>query len=197
MDGHFGYSSFVLLVSDAQHDLMKDTLERFKDFTDIVREYAMVGEKYKYWYVQLDVMDYQRDSKELCHFVYTYFDFIALRQGGSSWILVPDKDNFKKALSAMYTKEQKIYYLYDMLTIGERYDAIVEYKYNYISPYGDTRLLHTENGNMYSLVFGRECVYLFSDEPEVTLEDTTTGLVTSVDITDGIEIFDFNIAILR
>lgn len=197
MDGHFGYSSFVLLLSDAQHDLIQGTLERFKDFTDVIREYSVEKSTGKYWYVQIDIMDYCRTGEELCHFAYTYFDFIAMRQEGSTWILVPDKDNFKKALSTMYTKEQKIYYLYDMLTIGERYDAVVNYQFNYISPYGDTRLLHNENGNIYSLVFGRECIYLFSEEPEITLEDTTTGVVSSVDITDGLDLFKFNVAILR
>ena len=52
MDNHFGYSSFVLLVSDLQHDLLKETLLQFNEFTDIVTEYPVEKDKGKYWFVQ-------------------------------------------------------------------------------------------------------------------------------------------------
>ena len=42
--------------------------------------------------------------------MFTYFSFIAMRQERSSYILVTDKDEFKKMLGLCYGKEKKIYF---------------------------------------------------------------------------------------
>ena len=57
MDNHFGYCAFVLLLSDLQHDLLKETILRISDLADIEEEYAEEKDKGKYWYVQVDNMD--------------------------------------------------------------------------------------------------------------------------------------------
>lgn len=195
MDNHFGYSSFILLLSDLQHDLLEETILQFKDFTDIVEEYAVEKEKGKYWFVQVDIMDYQRKAEELCHFAYTYFDFIAMRQEDSQFILVPNEEHVLKAWEDLYAPGQEIYFLYDMLSIEERYNAACNA--SNIDPFGENRLIHDVDGVKYSLVFGRECRYLFQEDPEIEILDSCTNISTIIDISDGLDLFKFNVAILH
>lgn len=196
MDNHFGYSSFVLLLSDLQHDLLLETLLQFKDFTDIVEEYSVEKQKGKYWFVQVDIMDYQRTGEELCHFAFTYFDFIAMKQEGSQFIMVPNEEHILKAWDALYDSGQEIYFLYDMLSIEERYNAACSVAQT-IDPYGDTRLIHEVNGVKYSLVFGRECKYIFQEDPEIEILDSCTNISRLIDISNGLDLFKFNLAILQ
>lgn len=196
MDNHFGYSAFVLLLSDLQHDLLEETILQFSDFADIVEEYAVEKNKGKYWFVQVDMMDYHRTAEELCHFAFTYFDFIAMRQEGSQFILIPDEDNILKAWEELYIPGQEIYFLYDMLSIEERYSAACNASLT-IDPYGDYRLIHDVNGAKYSISFGKECKHLFQEDPEIEVLDSYTNISTIIDISDGLDLFKFNVAILH
>lgn len=196
MDNHFGYSSFVLLLSDLQHDLLNETLLQFKDFTDIVEEYSVEKEKGKYWLVQVDIMDYQRTAEELCHFAYTYFDFIAMKQEDSQFILVPNEEHILKAWDALYGPGQEIYFLYDMLSIGERYDAACHTSLT-LDPFGENRLIHEVDGVKYSLIFGKECKYLFQEDPEIEILDDCTNISRIIDISNGLDLFKFQMAILQ
>lgn len=196
MDNHFGYSSFVLLVSDLQRDLLKETLLQFNEFTDIVTEYPVEKDKGKYWFIQVDIMDYQRTGEELCRFAFTYFDFIAMKQEGSQFILIPNEEHVLKAWDDLYTPGQEIYFLYDMLSIGERYDAACSIS-GTIDPYGDNRLIYDIEGAKYSLVFDRDCKYLFQEDPEIEVMDDTTNIAHIIDISYGLDLFEFHVAILH
>lgn len=196
MDNHFGYSSFVLLVSDLQHDLLKETLLQFNEFTDIVTEYPVEKDKGKYWFVQVDIMDYQRTGEELCHFAFTYLDFIAMKQEGSQFILIPNEEHVLKAWDDLYDPGQEIYFLYDMLSIGERYDAACSLS-GTIDPYGDNRLIYDIEGAKYSLVFDRDCKYIFQEDPEIEVMDDTTNISHIIDISYGLDLFEFHVAILH
>lgn len=196
MDNHFGYSSFVLLLSDLQHDLLEETVLQFKDFVDIVEEYPVEKNKGKYWFVQVDIMDYQRKAEELCHFAFTYFDFIAMKQEDSQFILIPNEEHVLKAWEELYAPGQEIYFLYDMLSIEERYNAACNVS-NIIDPFGENRLIHDVDGVKYSLHFGRECRQLFQEDPEIEVLDDTTNISTIIDISDGLDLFKFNVAILH
>ena len=191
-----GFSEFVLLVNDANKTEFDNMAERFNSVVDIVGEYDITTKDNKYWVIQLEAMFEKRSAEELCRLIYTYFPFIAMRQSGSTFILVSNKDIFKTMLNDIYTKERKVYFLYDMLSIEDRYDAScctgIE-----IDPYSDNRLMHYEGGALYSLVFGKECVYLFTSEPEISIMDETTGELKELDITDGLWAFEFHIAILK
>lgn len=191
-----GFSEFVLLVNDANKTEFDNMAERFNSVVDIVGEYDITTKDNKYWVIQLEAMFENRSAEELCRLIYTYFPFIAMRQSGSTFILVSNKDIFKTMLNDIYTKERKVYFLYDMLSIEDRYDAScctgIE-----IDPYSDNRLMHYEGGALYSLVFGKECVYLFTSEPEISIMDETTGELKELDITDGLWAFEFHIAILK
>lgn len=196
MDNHFGYSSFVLLVSDLQRDILKETLLQFNEFTDIVTEYPVEKDKGKYWFIQVDIMDYQRTGEELCHFAFTYFDFIAMKQEGSQFILIPNEEHVLKAWEDLYAPGQEIYFLYDMLSIGERYDAACSLS-GTIDPYGDNRLIYDIEGAKYSLVFDRDCKYIFQEDPEIEVMDDTTNISHIIDISYGLDLFEFHVAILH
>ena len=191
-----GFSEFVLLVNDTNKIEFDNMAERFNSVVDVVGEYNITTKDNKYWVIQLEAMFENRSAEELCRLIYTYFPFIAMRQSGSTFILVSNKDIFKTMLNDIYTKERKVYFLYDMLSIEDRYDAScctgIE-----IDPYSDNRLMHYEGGALYSLVFGKECVYLFTSEPEISIMDETTGELKELDITDGLWAFEFHIAILK
>lgn len=191
-----GYSEFVLLLHNDNKAEFDNMAERFSSIVDVIAEYDITTKDNKYWVVQLEVMFDNRSLEELCKFVYTYFPCIAMRQGRSTYILVPHKDVFKKMLNDIYTKEKKLYFLYDMLTIEERYDAScctgVE-----IDPYSSNRLMHNVDGAIYSLIYGKECIYLFTSEPEISVMDEMTGELKELDITEGLWAFKFHVAVLK
>lgn len=191
-----GYSEFVFLIDDASKAEFEIAADRFQSIADVISEYDIITKEHHYWLIQLEVMFSNRSKQELCKFVTTYFPFIAMRQGKSTYILVNDHDVFKNMLTDIYDKERKLYFLYDMLTVEERYEAALHTGVE-INPYSDNRLVHNENGAIYSLVFGRECIYLFTSEPEISVMDSSTGEYKELDITDGLGIYKFHIAILK
>lgn len=191
-----GYSEFVLLLHDNNKVEFDNMAERFSSIVDVIAEYDIVTEENKYWVVQLEVMFDNRSLEELCKFVYTYFPCIAMRQGKSTYILVPHKGEFKSMLNDIYTKEKKLYFLYDMLTIEERYDASCRTGVE-IDPYSSNRLMHNVGGAIYSLIYGRECIYLFTSEPEISVMDEMTGELKELDITEGLWAFKFHVAVLK
>ena len=196
MDNHFGYSSFVLLLSDLQHDLLNENMLQFSEFADVVHEYSVEKEKGKYWFVQVDIMDYHRTAEELCHFAFTYFDFIAMKQQDSQFILVPCEEHILQAWDNLYPPGQEIYFLYDMLSIEERYAAACNTPHP-IDQFGENRLIHEVDGVKYSLVFGKECLYLFQEDPEIEILDSCTNISHIIDISDGLDLFKFHLAILQ
>ena len=191
-----GIGEFVLLVHDANRAEFDNMAERFNSVVDIVGEYDITTKDNKYWVIQLEAMFENRSLEELCRLIYTYFPFIAMRQSGSTFILVPDKESFKTMLNDAYGKERKLYFLYDMLSISDRYDAScctgVE-----IDPYSDNRLIHHVGSSVYSLVYGKDCIYLFTSEADISVLDETTGELKELDIIDGLWAFKFHIAILK
>ena len=191
-----GYSEFVLLLHNDDKAGFDYTVETYSSIADVIAEYDITTKDNKYWVVQLEIMCDNRSPEELCQFVYGHFPCIAMRQGGSTYILVPNKNEFKVMLNDIYTKEKRLYFLYDMLTIEERYDAScctgVE-----IDPYSSNRLMHNVGGAIYSLIYGRECIYLFTSEPEISVMDETTGELKELDITDGLWAFKFHVAVLK
>ena len=68
-------SSFVLFVSDAQHDVIEKQVQNDIQLIDIVRAYPIENDKFKYWVMQLDVMDYERSPKEMCQWMIQTFFF--------------------------------------------------------------------------------------------------------------------------
>lgn len=191
-----GYSEFVLLLHNNDKIGFDYTVETYSSIADVIAEYDITTKDNKYWVVQLEIMCDNRSSEELCRFVYEHFPFIAMHQGDSTYILVSNKNEFKTMLNDIYTKEKRLYFLYDMLTIEERYDAScctgVE-----IDPYSSNRLMHNVGGAIYSLIYGRECIYLFTSEPEISVMDETTGELKELDITDGLWAFKFHVAVLK
>lgn len=196
MTKNLGYSEFVLLLHNDNKAEFDSIVEIHSSIVDVIAEYDITTKDNKYWIVQLEVMFSDRSLEELCQFVIVYFPFIALHQGGSTYILVPHKERFKSMLNDIYTKERKYYFLYDMLTIEERYDAScctgVE-----IDPYSSNRLMHNVDGAIYSLIYGRECIYLFTSEPEISVMDEMTGELKELDIIDGLWAFKFHVAVLK
>ena len=196
MARYTGFSEFVLLINDKDKAEFETTAERFKSIAEVISEYNIITKNGQYWVIQLEVMYSGRSAEEMCKFVTVYFPFIAMRQGDSTFIMARAHDEFKNVLLDIYNKEKKLYFLYDMLTVEERYQAALHAGVE-INPYGDNRLMHNENGTIYSLVFGRECIYLFTSEPEISIMDSETGEYKELDITDGLGIYKFHIAILK
>lgn len=193
---NIGYSEFVLLIDDTSKEEFDQKVEKFQMIVDIVSEYDIKTKKNHYWVVQLVVLLENRSLEELCKFVYKYFPFIAMRQNNSTYILASDKKTFKDMVNDIYGKEKKKYFLYDMLSIDERYKASCNTGIE-IDPLSRNRLLHNESGSIYSLIYNEECIFLFTNEPEITIMDESSGEVKELDITDGLGIFDFHVAILK
>lgn len=188
-----GYSSYVILLPDNELKLLESEVNKYQDFMDIVEKYDKEG----YWFVQVDVMDYQRTPQELTKFVLNHLPFLAIKEESSTYILARDKEEYKTALNAIYFKDEKRLVLCDMLSIGDRYDALVN-KLQIDPMYADEiRIIYDRYGTEYSLIFERESKYLFSEETLITILDEMTMMRIELDMEECIGIFKFHVAILK
>lgn len=191
---YYGYTAFVLLVTDEQLAKVKQLAEQYRDILDIsAKEYGRSG----YWYLELEVMDGNRSSKELAGFVFRTFPFVAIRQKDSTFIIASGKEELKKALSTLYTKETKAEFIYNMLTIDERYDALEEASDHSFLFQDDIRIERWIGGCMYSLLYTRGQPCIFTDDPEIDLIFETYNEKETVNLLEGMDIFTFHVAVLR
>lgn len=194
-----GYSSYVILIHDRDLGRLGEKVERYNSYyegttyLDIIEKYDKEG----YWFVQIEAMDYTKTNKELTEFVLNTLPFLAIKEEDSTWIIIQNEKSYKKALEDIYTKNELDNLLYDMLTIGDRYNAILS-EMNIDERYVDEiRLIYEVYGNQYSLLFERGCKYLFVEDTNIILMDDVSGLQTEIDILDCIGIFKFNLGILN
>lgn len=190
-----GTTDLVLCIDEKDKAEFDVVAERFKLIVEVVNSYKVEGKNNNYIITQLTAMYDNRSPEELCHFICSYFPFVALRQKGSSFILVSNAKDFRKLLGEVYPKERKLYFLYDMLSIEDRYDAAC--CIGGLSSFSENRLLHNEGVNVYSLILDSGCKYLFTDEPGITIMNEDTGIVEELDIIDGLSLFTFHVAILK
>jgi len=185
------FSSFVLLIKADDILQLKADVDRWKDIAEIVASYK---EK-DYYYVEILVLDENRGPAELFRFVYRHFDFIALHQSKSTYVFIQNREDFKEALTNLYTRQTKNYFFYDMLCIEERYHALMlqglKDKFDIQAWY-----FNVNSGCYYALNITDNSQFLFEEESEVSIIDNTTGEITDYDIIEGLTDFDFHIGIL-
>ena len=191
-----GLNNFVFLIDRERFDEFDSVVTRFQSILEITKEYKLTTEKNEYRIIQVTV-DYPNYSRKgICRFVYTYFPFIALRQEGSTYILVSNGHKFRETLADLYTKETKLQFLYDMLSIGDRYAACIGAGAE-IDELKDNRLIKEVKGNIYNLLFNSNCVHLFDHDSNIKIFQTEDDTTLYIDIINGIDIFNFHIAILK
>ena len=190
------FSEFVLLVDDVDKAQFDQTVGRFNSVLDITSQYKLETDNKSYWIVQIEATTSGRTSKELCNFVHNYLPFVCLHQHGTSYILVNNALEFKVMLNNLFTQEDKALFVYNMLSIEERYACALHtsVKINTIETY---YLTHYEDYCTYLLLFDRACTQLFSANPEIMLEEVSTGEVNKINILEGLENYAFHIAILK
>lgn len=197
---HKGFSSFVLFLDEELYPYFLMEQKQYSQFTDIRTSYKMASQDKQtdYYIVQLDVMDYQKNDKEICKFVIDHISCLALRQENSSFIMVDDEYDFRRALKELYgTKQRGKYFLYDMLTIGERYYCLLHGSVG-VDFKDDLQLLHYDvvNGYTYQLSFDSGSTALFKEDSETDIINHSTGEIYNIDVMDGMDILTFKIAIL-
>lgn len=182
------FSSFVLLIKADDILPLKAEVNRWKDIAEIVASYK----EGDYYYVELLVLE-ERGPAELFKFVIRQFNFIALHQSKSTYIFIKDKEEFKSTILELYTKLTKDYFFYDMLSIEERYHALM------IQGLEDStgfRVWYYRDGAYYSLKLTEDSTYLFEEEPTINILDDATGEIAEYDVADGLTDFEFHIGIL-
>ena len=150
-----------------------------------------------YYFILLCVSDYHRSGEELCDFILQSFPYVAIRQEESTYIIASNKEDFKTAIRSIYkTKDKKIYFLYDMLTLNERY-AILKQSTDNENTLEGLQFTHiNEVGNIYQLDLTPDAVLLYRDDSDFEITDTFTGEVLNIDIAEYISnFFVFHIAI--
>lgn len=200
MNYQFGTSYFSILATDKQRAEILDTCDKWKTIVDKIKEYKVYeDDTVSYYFILLCVSDYHRSGEELCDFVIKFFPFTAIRQEESTYIIANNKDDFKEAIRKIYkTKDNKIYFLYDMLTLNERYALIKNSTDNEYSLEGLQFTHINEIGNVYQLDLTPDSVLIYRDDSEFEITDTFTGEVMNVDIADFIgDYFVFHIAIFN
>lgn len=184
------FSSFVLFIKADDILPLKAEVERWKDIAGIVATYKQKD----YYFVELLVLE-ERGPAELFRFVLRQFDFIALHQSKSTYIFIKDKQDFKSSLLDLYDKATKDYFFYDMMSIEERYHALMiqglEDKLDFRVWY-----YNYKSGAYYSLKLTDSSTFLFDGESCVDILDDETGSIEEYDIMEGLTDFEYHIGIL-
>ena len=194
----YGTSYFSILATDKQRAEILDTCDKWKTIVEKIREYKVYEDNtISYYFILLCVSDYHRSGEELCDFILQSFPYVAIRQEESTYIIASDKEDFKTAIRSIYkTKDKKIYFLYDMLTLNERY-SILKQSTNNENTLEGLQFTHiNEVGNIYQLDLTPDAVLLYRDDSDFEITDTFTGEVLNIDIAEYISnFFVFHIAI--
>ena len=189
-----GTSYFSLLATSNDLEIIKQVVNRYASILEMIRSYE-IGNAQKYYIIELGVCFSNRSRIELCKFIINYIPCIALHQEGSSYFLINDKDDFATALKEVYGEHKEIYFLYDLMTIKERYKlTFLSMPSLKLAP--GLRLRHYEGAGLYSLIFDPGCQYLFTNENEIELENEMTGELITVDLLDGLSQLKFHLVIL-
>ena len=194
----YGTSYFSILATDKQRAKILDTCDKWRTIVEKVREYKVYeNNNISYYFILLCVSDYHRSGEELCDFILQSFPYVAIRQEESTYIIASNKEDFKTALRSIYkTKDNKIYFLYDMLTLNERY-AILKQSTDNENTLEGLQFTHiNEVGNIYQLELTPDAGLLYRDDSNFEITDTFTGEVLNIDIAEYISnFFVFHIAI--
>lgn len=188
-------SSFVLFVSDAQHDIIEEKVNS-NTLIDIIRSYPIENDKYKYWAMEVEMTDLRRSKIEMCKYMIQNFSFIAMKQSRSTYVLIPDKSVYQEALVRMYGGDWNELFRYDMLSIEERYIACAGSDDD-LGLGNQVKLRMEENGCIYTVTLNKECPFLFSKESLIQIVDTVSGDSICLNLVDGLPLFKFNLAILN
>lgn len=186
--------NFVIIIKDEDHDKTIQAFKRFGSIVNLVKEYPIGTPEDKYWVMQV-ASDYViKQDREILRILYTYFPLITIRQEDSGYILSTDGAGLRKLLG-FYKVKGIEYFVYDHLTITERYHACTTVDPS-ISALVDTRLIHYHNGAVYSLCLNKDCMFLFTDNPDIEVLDEDMGQHEELDLTEGLGDFKFHVAIL-
>ena len=194
----YGTSYFSILATDKQRAEILDICDKWKAIVEKVREYKVYEDNnISYYFILLCVSDYHRSGEELCDFILRSFPYIAIRQEESTYIIVSNKEDFRAALTNIYkTKENRIYFLYDMLTLNERY-AILKQSTDNENTLEGLQFTHiNEVGNIYQLDLTPDAILLYRYDSDFEITDTFTGEILNIDIAEYISnFFVFHVAI--
>lgn len=194
----YGTSYFSILATDKQRAEILDTCDKWRTIVEKIREYKVYGDNnISYYCILLCVSDYHRSGEELCDFILRSFPYIAIRQEESTYIIVSNKEDFRTALTNIYkTKENRLYFLYDMLTLNERY-AILKQSTDNENTLEGLQFTHiNEVGNIYQLDLTPDAILLYRNDSDFEITDTFTGEILNIDIAEYISnFFVFHVAI--
>lgn len=194
----YGTSYFSILATDKQRAEILDTCDKWKAIVEKIREYKVYEDNnISYYFILLCVSDYHRSGEELCDFILQSFPYVAIRQEESTYIIASNKEDFRTAIRSIYkTKSNKIYFLYDMLTLNERY-AILKQSTDNENTLEGLQFTHiNEVGNIYQLDLTPDAILLYRDDSNFEITDTFTGEVLNIDIAEYISnFFVFHVAI--
>ncbi len=186
-----GYTALSVVVSNDQYDAAVAEIAKYAQLMDFTASYSLNGE---YQVLEIDMLSEDYVSQQLFAFAIKHIKGICYHQEGSTMIVVADGEEFRQMLSSCYGKDKKMYFVYDMLTISERYNLVMADPDAPSS--GGGHLIHDENGIIYSLLFDSGCLYLFDSETELKIEDDYTGTIATIDMIENMDIYDFHIRIL-
>ena len=184
--------NFIAIIKDEDHE--KASFTRFCSIVNLVREYPIGTENRKYWVMQISSDYVVRQEREILRILYTYFPLVTIRQEDSGYILSTDGEELRKLLS-FYREKGIEYFVYDHLSITERFYACTEVDPS-ITALSDTHLMYYNNRAVYSLCLNKDCMFLFTDNPEITVLDEELGQQEELDLTEGLGDFKFHVAIL-
>lgn len=194
----YGTSYFSILATDKQRAEILDICDRWGAVVEKIREYKVYeSDDISYYFILLCISDYRLSGEKLCKFILQSFPYVAIRQEESTYIIVSNKEDFRAAIRSIYkTKGNKIYFLYDMLTLNERY-AVLKQSIDNENTLEGLQFTHiNEVGNIYQLDLTPDAILLYRDDSNFEITDTFTGEVLNIDIADYIpDFFVFHVAV--
>ena len=194
-----GFTSYVVVVkTSAETDALR-LIDKWSTVLSLIATYKISGETQDYTLLQIDGIYKTDSSKPLTKFIMNTFDFVALHQEHTNYVLVEYEEDWEEFCRNVFKEENDIKMIYyHCKTIEERYDSFLDAN-PCLKMCMDLTCERMDRitKNIYKLDFENCAEWLFQSEEDLLLLDEATMINYSVEAIDGIKKDEYKVAILN
>lgn len=194
-----GFTAYTIIIKRTDEPRALQLIDERSALLSLTAEYKISGKTEDYTILQVDAVYQSDSSRPLTKFITNTFDFIAIHQEGTNYILVEYEDDWEAFCLDVYDIERDIKMIYyHTMSINERYESYIKANpclkmcmdLSYEKMDRITKAI-------YQLDFEKDAEWLFQDEEDLCLFDNATMIHYSVEAIDGIDKDQFKVAILN
>ena len=194
-----GFTAYTLIIKSEHEENALQLLDKHNSLLTLTGMYKISCKKQDYTIIQIDAIYKSDSSKPLTKFITRNFDFVALHQEMTNYILVEYEEDWEEFCDGVYEIERDIKMVYyHCMTILERYNSFI-----HANPCLQLCMdltwerMDRLTRAVYKLDFEKTAEWLFQEEEDLCLVDEATMITYGVEAIDGIKKDEFKVGILN